>query len=90
MDDNMNERRQFTGVPVSGVPEQRRIFVDKGQPGGREIEVPGLLSMKPLRPTPHGNPGPSSISKSVKAALPGLGEEKASRVRDVVARKGRG
>ena len=87
MDDNMNERRQFTGVPVSGVPEQRRIFVDKGQPGGREIEVPGLLSMKPLCPTPHGNPGPSSISKSVKAALPGLGEEKASRVRDVVARK---
>ena len=89
MDDNMNERRQFTGVPVSGVPEQRRIFVDQGSPGGREISAPGLLSMKPLRPTPHGNPGPSSISKSVKAALPGLGEEKASRVRDVVARKGR-
>lgn len=89
MDDNMNERRQFTGVPVSGVPEQRRIFVDKGQPGGREIEVPGLLSMKPLRAAPHGNPGPTSISKSVKAALPGIGPEKAARVRDVVARKGR-
>ena len=89
MDDNMNERRQFTGVPVSGVPEQRRIFVDKGQPGGREIEVPGLLSMKPLRLTPHGNPGPTSISSSVKAALPGLGEEKAGRVRDVLRRKAR-
>jgi hypothetical protein len=82
-----DSRRQFTGVPVSGVPEQRRIFVDQGQPGGREITVPGLLSMKPMRPSPHGNPGPTSMSPSVKAALPGLGPEKAARVRDVVARK---
>jgi hypothetical protein len=89
MADDTDHNRQFTGVPVSGVPEQRRIFVDQGQPGGREIAAPGLLSMKPLRPAPHGNPGPSSISKSVKAALPGLGEEKSARVRDVVTRKGR-
>jgi hypothetical protein len=87
MDDNMNERRQFTGVPVSGVPEDRRIFVDHGQPGGREIEVPGLLSMKPLRPSPHGNPGPTSISKSVKAALPKLTPSLAAGVRSVARKK---
>ena len=71
MADNMNERRQFTGVPVSGVPEQRRIFVDKGQPGGREIEVPGLLGMKPLRPSPHGRSWPHQHFKVGESCLAG-------------------
>jgi hypothetical protein len=81
-----DSRGQFTGVPVSGGAAPR-VFVDGGLPFGREITVPGLLSMKPMRPSPHGNPGPTTISPSVRSALPKLGPEKAARVRDVVARK---
>jgi hypothetical protein len=81
-------RPQFTGEPPAGLI--KRVFVDDNVAGGRETpEGLGLLSNAPLRPAPHGSPGPTSISSSVKAALPGLGEEKAARVRDVVTRKGR-
>lgn len=66
--------------------QQTRVVVRGGQGGGEEMPG-GMLSMRPLRPSPHGDPGPISVSPSVKAALPGLGPEKAARVRAVVARK---
>jgi hypothetical protein len=76
-------RPQFTGEKA-GVPAAR-VIVD-GQPGGRETTAPGILGT-PLRPAPHGNPGALDISPTVRAALQRLGEEKAARVRAVVARK---
>ena len=86
-------RPQFTGEKA-GVPAAR-VIVDEGQPGGREVTVPGILGAAPLRRTPSVPHGPTvgafatDISPAVRAALPGLGEEKAARVRDVVTRKGR-
>jgi hypothetical protein len=86
----MADRPQFTGSKA-GIPAPQ-IFVDKG-PGGREITVPGLLGAAPLHRTPTTPHGPTvgafatDISPTVRAALPGLGPEKAARVRDVVARK---
>ena len=58
MDDNMNERRQFTGVPVSGVPEQRRIFVEgaawrPGNRGPRSIGHEAVAAVATRQSWPH-------------------------------------
>jgi len=87
----MADRPQFTGEKA-GIPAAR-IFVDKGQPGGREVTVPGILGAAPLRRTPTVPHGPTvgafvtSVSPTVRAALGKHGTEKAARVRDVVTRK---
>jgi hypothetical protein len=86
---------QFLGRNRYGGTPAARVFITEGQPGGREIKVPGLLGAAPLHRTPTTPHGPTvgafatDISPTVRAALPGLGEEKAARVRDVVTRKGR-
>jgi hypothetical protein len=93
MADDTDHNRQFPDAKP-GIPAAR-VFVDEGQPGGREITVPGLLGAAPLHSTPtvpHGptvGVGVTSISPTVRAALPGLGPEKAGRVRDVLRRKAR-
>jgi hypothetical protein len=86
MADDTDHNRQFPDAKP-GIPAAR-VFVDEGQPGGREVTVPGLLGA-PLRPAPHGNPGALDISPTVRAALSGFGPEKAGRVRDVLRRKAR-
>jgi len=82
-------RPQFTGAKP-GIPAER-IIARGGQGGGKEM--PGGMLGAPLRRTPTTPHGPTvgafvtSVSPTVRAALPGLGEEKAARVRAVVARK---
>jgi hypothetical protein len=90
----MAERPQFTGANAFGGTPAARVFVDEGQPGGREIPGDlGLLSNNPISSTPSAPRGPvigafdTSISPSVKAALATGGSERAEYVRDVLARK---
>jgi hypothetical protein len=53
----MAERPQFTGVAPAGLVKQ--VFVDAGQPGGRQIPGGlGLLSNKPISSTPSAPRGP--------------------------------
>ena len=85
----MSNNNQFTGEKV-GIPAAR-VIARGGQGGGKEM--PGGMLGAPLRRTPTTPHGPTvgafvtSVSPTVRAALPGLGEEKAARVRAVVARK---
>ena len=88
----MAERPQFTGVAPAGLIKQ--VFVDAGQPGGREIPGGlGLLSNAPISRVPTTPHGPTigafseMISPAVEAALARGPEERAERVRAVVARK---
>jgi hypothetical protein len=86
---------QFLGRNRYGGTPAPRVVVNESGPGGREVAVPGILGAAPLHSTPtvpHGptvGVGVTSISPTVRAALPGLGEEKAGRVRDVLRRKAR-
>jgi hypothetical protein len=79
-----DDRRQFSGVPVSGGAAPR-VVVRGGQGGGEEMPE-GILGV-PLRPSPHGNPGPTSVSASVRNALPKLTPSLAAGVLAVVRKK---
>jgi hypothetical protein len=81
----MADRPQFTGEKA-GIPAAR-VFVDKGQPGGREVTVPGILGAAPLRRTPHSYPDSPGITSTLKADLGKLTPSLAAGVRNVVARK---
>jgi hypothetical protein len=90
----MAERPQFTGANAFGGTPAPRVFVDEGQPGGREISGGlGLLGNAPISSTPTTPRGPvigafdTTLSPSVKSALATGGAERASYVRDVLRRK---
>jgi hypothetical protein len=87
----LGNRPNFTGSNAFGGTPAPRVFVDEGQPGGREIVTPGILSGEPLNRTPATPPTigafNTSISPSVKSALAKGPSERAERVRAVVARK---
>jgi hypothetical protein len=91
MADDTDHNRQFPAAKP-GIPADR-IIARGGQGGGKEMP-PGMLGA-PLRGTPTTPHGPTvgafatDISPAVRAALPGLGPEKAGRVRDVLRRKAR-
>ena len=84
MADSSNNNQQFTGKK-EGIPAAR-VFVDEGQPGGREVKVPGILG-KPLQPAPHAYPSSPGITPTLKADLGKLTPSLAAGVRSVVARK---
>ena len=80
---------QFTGSKA-GIPAAR-VIARGGQGGGKEMPS-GMLGA-PLRRTPSVPHGPTvgafatDISPTVRAALPGLGEEKSARIRAVIRKK---
>jgi hypothetical protein len=85
--DSSNNNQQFRGRNRAGGTPAARVFVDEGQPGGREVTVPGILGAAPLCRTPHSYPDSPGITSTLKADLGKLTPSLAAAVRNVVARK---
>jgi hypothetical protein len=93
MADSSNNQ-QFLGKNRFGGTPAPRVFIDEGQPGGREIPGGlGLLSNAPINRVPTTPHGPTigafseKISPSVLSALKTGGTARAEYVKDVLARK---